>query len=214
MKHFVWSKMQAEGGQNLAAILDIKNAEREAGTGLFWWGIGNSLGPVVREIAIKEGGTLPILFSMMRTAPQKRDSNPEQVCTWKSWLDSAGVVHNIPNHILTCSRGHETKKSHYALVCHSSKPIALSSQLFDPRRCLTHLGKIPGGSQVTALLQGELDGDHSAGAYSFGFRATLVEPWFVKLVNPQPLSLTQREMQTAWKKGGDWKQFLGQLKAD
>ena len=42
--YFVWSKMQAEAGQGLAAIVARKEAERAAVDGIFWWGIGNSLG--------------------------------------------------------------------------------------------------------------------------------------------------------------------------
>jgi hypothetical protein len=35
MTAFVWTKMQAEGGQTLSSILAIKEAERLAGDGIF-----------------------------------------------------------------------------------------------------------------------------------------------------------------------------------
>ncbi len=40
MAFFVWTKMQTESGMNLTAILALKEAERLAGGGIFWWGSG------------------------------------------------------------------------------------------------------------------------------------------------------------------------------
>jgi hypothetical protein len=45
-------------------------------------------------------------------------------------------------------------------------------------------GKVPGASQVTALLRGNPD-THGSGPYEVCFRAVLVEPWHVKLVRPR-----------------------------
>jgi hypothetical protein len=172
-------------------------------------GIGNSLGSAVREAAINSGGTLPILFSMMRTRPKRMDSHPEQVCFWTSWTDSTGAVRKTPSHVLNWSRGDDSKKFHYALVCHSTEPLTLGDHgPFDPSHCRTHLGNPPGGSQVTALLHADLDKDHSPGTYNFGFRATLVEPWTVKLVMPRTLSMEEREIHSSWKKGDDWRRFV------
>lgn len=36
-----WSRMQAEAGQSLDAIVRRKELEREANGGLFLWGVGN-----------------------------------------------------------------------------------------------------------------------------------------------------------------------------
>jgi len=116
---FVWTKMQAEGGQSLASILEIKEAERQAGDGVFWWGVGNSLGSAVRKAATDSGGTLPVLFSQMRSPPKKADTHPSGVCIWNTWKGPDGKEHEIPNHVLEWSRGTLDKKSHYALVCHS-----------------------------------------------------------------------------------------------
>lgn len=200
--------MHAEGGQPLSKILAIKDAERRAGDGTFWWGVGNSLGTAVQEAAQNAGGSLPVLFSMMRSAPQKKDSHPGQVCLWTVWEDLAGRVHDIPKHVLEWSRGAENKRTHYALVCRSLEPLVLGDQPFDSSRCRTHLGNSIGGPGATRLLQGDLDGGHSPGNYDLGFRATLVEPWVVKLVKPRFLSPVERDLHSSWKKGDDWAKFV------
>jgi 4-aminobutyrate aminotransferase-like enzyme len=41
---FCWTKMGTEAGQTLGTILRRKELERQAGSGIFAWGIGNSLG--------------------------------------------------------------------------------------------------------------------------------------------------------------------------
>lgn len=38
-----WSKVQAESGQTLNAIVARKEKERLAGAGVFFWGVGNAL---------------------------------------------------------------------------------------------------------------------------------------------------------------------------
>ncbi len=51
MDAFVWTKMGVESGEGLEQIVRRKEAERVEGNGEFWWGIGNSLGPAVRDAA-------------------------------------------------------------------------------------------------------------------------------------------------------------------
>ena len=213
MAFFVWTKMQSEGGQSLSAILALKEAERLAGGGIFWWGVGNSLGTAVKEAAKSARGTLPILFSMMRATPQRKDVNPGQVHLWTTWADATGAVHNVPAHVLEWSRGADNKKTHYALVCRAPTPLVIGDHgPFDPSRCRTHLGNPPGASQVTALLQGDLGEDHSPGTYHFGFRATLIEPWTVQLVNPRSLSSAERGLFASWKRGDNWRGFVAQFR--
>jgi len=209
---FVWTKMQAEGGQSLASILEIKEAERQAGDGVFWWGVGNSLGSAVRKAATDSGGTLPVLFSQMRSPPKKADTHPSGVCIWNTWKGPDGKEHEIPNHVLEWSRGTLDKKSHYALVCHSDQPLRLDHHAFEPSLCRTHLGNPLGGSQVTALLEGDLDADHAPGSYHFGFRATLVAPWMVMLVKPRLLSDDERATHSIWRKDGDWRHFINRFR--
>jgi hypothetical protein len=185
MDAFVWTKMGVESGEGLEQIVRRKEAERLKGNGLFWWGIGNSLGPAVRDAARAQGGKLSVLFSPMLGKPKTADSAPAMIWRWTAWEDEAGNIHVLPPHAKVISRGAEAKNRHYALVCHSDAPLALArgKARFDPSRCRTLSGKVPGASQVTALLQGTPE-SHRSGQYEVCFRATLVEPWAVKLVRP------------------------------
>lgn len=185
MDSFIWTKMGVESGEALAQIVRRKEEERRAGNGIFWWGIGSSLGSAVRDHARAQGGSLPIVFSTMLGKAKKADSSPAAVWRWMEWEDTSGRMHNIPSHAKVISRGDPSKGKHYALVCRSDVPLALrrDGPRFDPSQCRTPLGKVPGASQVTALLVGASAG-HTQGAYTVAFAATLVEPWAVKLLRP------------------------------
>lgn len=212
MSYFVWTKMQAESGQKLPTIISLKESERATGNGLFWWGVGNSLGKAVDQFAAQADGTLPILFSVMKAHPQKKDTEPEKVFLWTEWEDRSGQIHAVPPHVLEWSRGAANKKTHYALVCHSNIPLAIGDHgAFDPSRCChTPLGKRPADQIVTTLLEDDPDADHSSGAYHLGFRASLVRPWAVKLVRPRAVS---PEAIRAWTKGGEWQAFVDSIRA-
>jgi hypothetical protein len=213
MADFVWTKMQAEGGQTLSAILARKEAERRAGNGVFWWGVGNSLGQAVGRVAVEAGGMLPVLFSQMVSRPKRRDSSSSDVFLWEEWEDASGIVRKIPQYVLEWSRGAEGKTTHYALVCESSNSVELRDHgPFDPSRRETHLGKKPGSSQVTALLRGDPTGNHSPGIYHWGFRANLVSPWVVKLVHPRRLSDAEREAFGVWKAGDNWSDLVAKFR--
>jgi hypothetical protein len=154
---FVWSKVQVESGRSLPQILVLKETERLAGDGVFWWGVGTSLDrDAVRRAAEQSGGALPVLFSLMLSRPKTTDVKPEAVYVWTQW-EADGDYRDVPAHVLTFSRAHG-RKIHHALVCRSSAPLTLLSQPFNPRCCRNHpTGKPLGDSQVTALLKGELD---------------------------------------------------------
>jgi hypothetical protein len=186
MSHFVWTKMGAESGEGLAKIVQRKEAERIVGRGIFWWGIGNSLGPAVCSSASQQDGKLPVLFSRMLGRAKPHDAAPDTVYKWTAWEDDGGRIHPLPSHVKVISRGAASKEKHYALVCYSATPISLggTGDRFDPNSCRTMAGKVPGSSQVTALLNGTVK--HSTGDYEIAFRATLVAPWAVKLVRPIP----------------------------
>jgi hypothetical protein len=123
---------------------------------------------------------------MMLGKPKAADNAPEEIWRWTNWEDEAGRIHAIPPCAKVISRGGAEKERHYALVCHSDAPLSLarSGPRFDPSQCLTLSGKVPGASQVTALLRGKPE-THTRGTYEVCFRALLVQPWAVKLVHPQ-----------------------------
>lgn len=185
MTTFIWTKIGPEAGETLGHILTRKEAERRTCNGVFWWGIGNSLGQSVRVAARANGGVLPVIFTPMRARPKQVDVAPAETWRWSAWEDEHGNLRNIPPHVLITSRGHSKKRRHYALVCRSETPLAVGdgSKRFDHKVCHTLSGKVPGASQVTALVQGSLYGQ-SSGLYEICFSATLVEPWLVTLARP------------------------------
>jgi len=190
---FVWTKPGTEAGEHLADIIARKNAERIAGNGVFWWGIGNSLGPAVCEAAKAAGGTLPVIFCKMLGDAQSHDVTPTVTVRWKKWQDWDGKIADIPPFVRVTSRGVDRKgrdkRKHYALVCRSDGPIVFdpNGRSFDPRCCLTHLGKVPGDSQITGLLQGDVNAPHHGARYHIAFRAILIFPWQATLLEPDPL---------------------------
>ena len=209
---FVWTKMQTESGMNLPAILAIKEIERLAGSGVFWWGVGQGLGESVREHAKQSGGTLPVLFSIMLSTPQQKDAKPNGLRIWTKYETPAGRV-DMPPHVLEFSGDSEGRNYHFALICHSHIPLAVTSHgAFDPTcyRTVT-TGRPPGDRAVTVLLRGNLYEDHPEGKYHFGFRATLVEPWAVRLVCPRrcPKSDGQRVFDD-WK--AEWGKFVARVR--
>ena len=182
---FVWTKMGTESGEELARIVKRKEAERVAGNGIFWWGIGKSLGSNVRSFARAQGDTLPVIFSCMLSRAKIIDTSPKEIFRWTRWENEDGASRPIPQHVKVISRGAPDKGRHYALVCRSEGPIELATkgERFDPRQCLTPSGKVPGASQVTALLEGSIEG-HPRGNYEISFRAILIAPYAPKLLAP------------------------------
>ena len=211
MGFFLFTKMGADGGQQLEAILARREFERKTGQGVFWWAIGNSLGLAVSERAKEQGGVLPVIFSRMPSKSHRRDTHPSEIMLWPQWQDADGTIHEVPGHILLWSQGADLrrKQKHFALVCHSDDPVRLGDHgPFHPARCKTHRGRQPGSSQVTALLHDDSSDSHTASKSQFGFRASLIEPWFVTLVNPQPLPPSLRAELSNWPTDdNDWASF-------
>jgi hypothetical protein len=106
---FVWTKMGVESGEALTQIVLRKEAERIAGDGNFWWGIGTSLGAAVRDDARANGGSLPVLFSEMLARPKAIDQSPEMVRRWNGWEDENGRAHDVPSYAKVISRGDASK---------------------------------------------------------------------------------------------------------
>jgi hypothetical protein len=210
MTVFVWAKMQAEAGETLDRIVQRKEAEREHGSGLFWWGIGGSL--ATAAVHAGSNGDLPVLFSRMLSKPKKKDAAPAAVCVWERWQTKNGREGQIPLNVLVT--GGSLGGSHYALVCHSSVPLKLQDHgAFDPQNCRTMArGKVPGASQVTSLLRDLRPGTHESGPYRLGFRATLVDPWAVKLTEGRQLSERERDTLRQYKEGDDWMRLVSTLR--
>ena len=185
---FCWTKMGAEAGQPLNGIIARKDVERDLGNGVFFWGIGSSLGQ--KLWAFVENLKSPdILFSPMKTKPKCVDTTPTRIFAWTAYLDKNGVKHPVPSHSLVTSRGTVGKKVktfHYALVCHKRTTLFAGSwpQIeWNSLRNYKSRSKL-GFSQVTSLVEANNRSKSIISSYQVLFGAKLVSPYFVKLVDP------------------------------
>jgi hypothetical protein len=186
---FCWTKMGTEAGQTLETIIRRKELERLAGNGVFAWGIGNSLGNSV-DLArqVSPNGKVDVLFTPMKSAPKQVDITPSQTFLWLSYIESDGRIAALPEHLLITSRGGESKRTHYALLCHSDDSI--EGEVPDYYIYATNARNLAssnrlGPSQVTSMVRYESDIDTINDApYKVAFRAALHQQGFLKLVNP------------------------------
>ncbi len=188
---FCWTKMGAEAGQGLSAILRRKELERLSGDGLFAWGIGNSVGPAVRRARELGYDDLDVLFTPMKSAPKSIDVAPSALVLWTAYEDEYGRAVSLPAHILVTSRGNTTgrdglKRMHYALLCRSTRSLLASCdrQAVYSSAVRNLVSQAPtGASQVTAVVR-TCASHESSRPYPVQFRAKLSAPGFVRLLHP------------------------------
>ena len=217
---FVCSVIGGDANETLDHIVKRKEAERVAGSGEFWWGLGAPLGADVEDKARQNGGTLPALFSESSTSAK----HSGQVLVWQNWKSvlpprKAG---RIPNHIIVTS-GHNQnttkKKPHYALICHLNVHLVLGNLGYcDLTQCLTAKNQKPINYVVGArLLEKQLplmsgQGISSLSVRKIAFEATLVGHCYVKLENPRALTATQLASLQNYQPGHDWLCLVKQLR--
>lgn len=190
-EYVCWSRMQAEAGQCLDAIIARKEIERRAGGGSFLWGVGNAPSVVAKAFA-RALVPVRIVFSIMRSRPKAVDAAPGRTMAWRRYIDAHGVYRPLPTHALVTSRGDSAggaKHNHYALMCRSDTPLELRrGESFDPAsfRNIGGAGGRVGASQVTALLRrvGESAG---ASKYEVNLTAWLADSYWVRLIDPVEL---------------------------
>lgn len=194
--YLCWTRMQAEAGQPLERIIARKECERQAGEGLFLWGVGTAPAVVIRAIA-RLGFAVPVIFSTMRTKPRAADAMPARIVVWRQYLDKDGAMRPLPDHCLVTSRADGAtgpKRAHYALMCRADDPLQLRSGTgFDHRayRNASGKGAPVGASQVTALL--EPSGESTADAlYEVNMMARLAASYWVRLTDPREISARER----------------------
>lgn len=188
-KHFCWTRFGTEAGEKIDSILARKEQERRTTGGMFLWGIGNSVGPAIRDLIRLEERPM-VLFSPMRSKPKAIDVAPTGLTVWSQAFDLDGRDWPLPEGVRVTSRqGSETgrtKRSHYALVCRSSSPLAglgLPSLRYEELVNLQSKNKL-GASQVTAVVEQLTQGNDECTTYPVAFMAELVFPYFVKLGGP------------------------------
>lgn len=202
-----WTRMQAEAGQGLNRIIARKEAERRAGAGLFFWGVGNSPAAATQTLA-RSGVGVRVVFSVMKGRPKLIDAAPEAVVTWTRYLDCRGVERPLPDHVLVTSRRDSAKgpkRVHAALMCFSKEPLQLRSGIgFDHKayRNVSGAGAPVGASQVTALLKQVRDQEEAA--YEVNMQAQLTGSYWVKLTDPVPLPAHVSSSLQAPVKADDW----------
>ncbi|MBS0480526.1 MAG: hypothetical protein JSR79_14660 [Proteobacteria bacterium] len=190
-EYVCWSRMQAEAGQALDAIVERKERERQAGGGSFLWGVGNAPAQVTNVLA-RAGIPVRAVFSVMKTRPKAVDVSPSRTVIWRSYIDAQGVERPLPPHALVTSRGDSAggaKRVHHALMCRSDTPLAIRrGDAFDPAafRNAGGSGAPVGFSQVTALLR-RVQFDHDRSDYEANLTAWLTDSYWVRLTDPDEL---------------------------
>jgi hypothetical protein len=216
--YLCWSRMQTEAGQPLEAILMRKELERSAGNGLFFWGVGNAPAAVIRFL-VQIGHAIPVVFSVMKSRPKVYDVRPANVLLWRSYVGSDKIERPLPPHVIVTSRGSTAlgaKLRHFALICHSENPLALTRGIpFDPSAYRNaSINEAPvGASQVTALLR--RTGQPSPRTdYEANVTASLVGDCWVRLADPVEISAEHLSILAGkgCKTVDDWKAFTQQLR--
>lgn len=189
---FCWTRFGTESGEAIEDIVARKERERSANRGVFLWGIGNSVGPAVREL-VRSTGSPCVAFSPMRSKPKAIDVTPPSLMAWTGATALNGDEWEIPEGSRVVSRGsgegQRAKTSHYALVCQSSEPLALDFSAGElPYEALVNLlsGTKLGHSQVTAVVRRTSLALASPTTYPIALVAKLVFPFFVRLHSPVP----------------------------
>ena len=217
---FVWSEIGPDAGETPEHIIIRKEAERVAGAGEFWWGLGASLGVSVEVMAQRNGGTLPALFSKSKGIETQQNS---EVRIWNAWRS---VLHpdqqgRIPGHIIVTS-GHDPKKrqTRFALICRSAVELALGTVGFcELDQCRTVRG---GRQRVDALRGAQLltkreplispHGSPSQSVYRIAFKATLVGHCYVQLENSRALTQAELNNLLQFQPGDDWLSLVKKLR--
>jgi len=186
---FCWTKFGAEAGQAAAQILRRKDDERRLNSGVFLWGVGNSVGPGIKEL-LRFSEFPEVLFSPIKSPPKTLDSSPSHVAAWISGQTCDGLEFPMPARVLVTSRFDVTapKKTHYALVCYSASPLVPLDPAplvdFSSLRNI-QTGNPLGSSQVTAIVKREKSAHHEPSSlYRVYLRAYLIPPYFIRLHDP------------------------------
>lgn len=195
---FVWTKIQADSGERIEGILYRKEIERQAGDGVFWWGIGESKRQAI-DLLLKKEPSPAVLFSLMRSRPHPRDSNPDGVLLWNTYLTGKREL-PLPPHVIVTSRAHakdgRPKSRYHALVCKSrSSILRKKGGTLDAGtlRNIGERGRPVGPSQVTAAVElSEPTG--TSMQYEITARATLASPYVAALSCPRELSAAERRL--------------------
>ncbi len=195
---FCWTRFGTEAAEPIEQILFRKEQERLANGGVFLWGIGNALGPSMKELTRRVAHP-EVVFSPIKSAPRSIDVEPPAIVSWIGGEGLDGDFFALPAHSRVTSKfdpsGH--KFNHYALVCFSDTPLLpLRNEnkiAFIQLRNL-RTGRPVGASQVTAVVQRVSEGATRTAMYDVAIRAQLVHPYFVRLLRAVEVPSIQVEV--------------------
>jgi len=200
-EYLCWSKMHAESGEDLCRIISRKERERQAGNGLFFWGVGNAPAVLVQPLA-RLGARIPVVFSLMKGKPKSLDLSPQTLLVWRSYFDLHGIERPLPPNVLVTSRAataSNDKRRHFALICFSRHELHFTRGVpFDPSayRNAGGTGAAVGPSQVTALVR-RVGTQTAPSDYEANIQAELVGSLWVKLSNPICVPASRIELHKA-----------------
>lgn len=204
--------MQAEAGEQLARIMRRKELERRSGGGVFFWGVGSAPSRAIPAL-VRTATAIEVLFSVMKSKPKAKDAAPEKVVAWRSYVDTDGIIRQIPDHVLVTSRA-GSRGYHYALICWSDRPLGVADEgPFDPSAFRNvGAGGAVGASQVTALL--ERHAKDGVSDYRVAMRARLTDGFWVKLVDPIELDDSDRDaLEVEPEDEGEWLALVARMRS-
>ncbi len=188
---FCWTRFGTEAAEPIEQILFRKEQERVGNGGVFLWGIGNALGPSMKELTQRVARP-EVIFSPIRSAPKARDVDPPAIVSWTAGEGLDGDFFALPVHSRVTSKLDPLgrKVNHYALVCFSDAPltpIRNEDKLAFLQLRNLRTGRPVGASQVTAVVQRVVESVTETTMYDVAIRAQLVYPYFVRLLHPVQL---------------------------
>ena len=185
---FCWTRFGPEAGESFGEILSRKEAERQAGEGVFYWGIGSAIGPALRTLVTRTDEP-EVLFSPIRTAPRPVDASPDCVVRWWAGEGLSGERVDLPAHACVTSRWDPLRPNtaRYALVCGSDDTLRSDDHGDLCFGSLLNLrsGAPIGASQVTAVVRHDRTRPRLGRAYRVALRTSLVWPYLIRLASPE-----------------------------
>ncbi|MGE6323216.1 hypothetical protein ACQKEF_23655 [Pseudomonas oryzihabitans] len=216
--------MGIESGEGLQAIIRRKNWERKLGNGIFYWGIGQSLGLNAQNAALSNRNSLKAIFSPMISKAKAIDRKPEKLFLWNDYISSDGSEIPLPSHAFITSRADlpsgRLKSAHYALICSSRTDLTEIGDITLDFKMLTNFSSERGlgPSQVTAVVKKtNIDSPSTKSRYyPVSFITDMLPPYTVRLSNPTILSLDEVEEINSVTMNGDileWSRIVRNLRS-
>lgn len=190
---FCWTRFGTEAGQSVDQILARKDQERIANGGLFFWGIGNAVGPSITEL-LRHCPKPEVIFSPIKTGAREPDVRPASVVAWTAAESLDGTSYALPPSALVTSRfePESPKIQHYALVCSSETCLTSvggpSGVIGFSNLVNLRTGRPVGASQVTAVVRRVEGTGAPIRSYPVALRTKLAAPFFLRLRNPVLIS--------------------------